>query len=235
MHKSTKELQEELMGYENFIERELNTLLNDKEVIDIHFDPNDKKVLFNLGVAFAAGKRINITNYRDLNKTEGKSFMNMILYWYENNLSLQLTVDSYDHNIFLICPVRMATGPQKEIMNKYVMDSKNQGYSVYYPATDTDQIDSIGYRICTDNARAIARAGEVSIYYDPTSKGSVFDLGVTAYLQTIDSERRFVLLNESEMMLSVDDYGDNIVHGLMTFNDITNDKKILIKKSNQNI
>lgn len=80
--------------------------------------------------------------------------------------------------IFLICPVRIATEKQKMDLHRYVWDKEHEGYDVYYPAVDTDQKDEIGYRICSDNAKAILEADEVHIYWDKNSKGSLFDLGV---------------------------------------------------------
>jgi len=80
--------------------------------------------------------------------------------------------------VFLICPVRNASPEKKLRMQRYVWDMEHEGYDVYYPAVDTDQNDEIGYRICSDNAKAILEADEVHIFWDKDSKGSLFDLGV---------------------------------------------------------
>ena len=83
------------------------------------------------------------------------------------------------YNVFLICPVRDANPEQKEKMEQYISNLKSQGIKVYYPARDTNQVDSIGYRICCDNRQAIVDVEEVHVFYDKTSQGSLFDLGMT--------------------------------------------------------
>jgi len=80
--------------------------------------------------------------------------------------------------IFLICPVRNASEEQKSKMEQYISGLEGLGHEVYYPARDTDQEDSVGYRICSDNTDAIWEADEVHMFWDETSKGSLFDLGV---------------------------------------------------------
>ena len=82
------------------------------------------------------------------------------------------------YDIFLISPVRNATEEQMNALTSYMIKMKLAGKKVYYPALDTDQNDNIGFRICTDNANAIALSEEVHIFYDPQSQGSLFDLGV---------------------------------------------------------
>ena len=81
-------------------------------------------------------------------------------------------------NLFLICPVRNATEMQRRMMQDYLTAATASGHKVYYPATDTDQNDPLGYRICTDNKNAIAQADEVVIFWDKQSQGSLFDLGM---------------------------------------------------------
>lgn len=80
--------------------------------------------------------------------------------------------------IFIICPVRDADQQQKNRIVEYTKQLQEAGNEIYYPALDTDQDDSIGYRICKDNALAIKAADEIHIYWDKNSKGSLFDLGV---------------------------------------------------------
>lgn len=84
----------------------------------------------------------------------------------------------YEFDVFLICPIKDADDEQKARMRAYIDKLKGEGKRVYYPADDTDQIDDYGYRICLDNAQAINNSAEVHIFFDPTSKGSLFDLGV---------------------------------------------------------
>jgi hypothetical protein len=97
-------------------------------------------------------------------------------------------------NIFLICPVRSATPEQLVRIQKYVSDLESSGITVYYPARDTDQVDSIGYRICTDNKNAIINADEVHIFWYKNSQGSLFDIGMTFALN-----KKMVIANIEEV------------------------------------
>lgn len=99
--------------------------------------------------------------------------MDEVEYEYRMNLKNQ-----FDHDVFLICPVRDANPEQKARMEAYIAKLEAAGKRVYYPARDTNQIDDTGLRICEDNARAIWKSREVHIFFDPNSKGSLFDLGV---------------------------------------------------------
>ena len=80
--------------------------------------------------------------------------------------------------IFLICPVRKAEKETLDKIHEYVENLKGQGYSVYWPYTDTNQDDPIGTRICADNRAGIESADEVHIWWRDDSMGSLFDLGM---------------------------------------------------------
>jgi nucleoside 2-deoxyribosyltransferase len=82
------------------------------------------------------------------------------------------------YDVFLICPVRDANLEQKQKMEQYIQKLESKGKTVYYPARNTDQIDPIGYRICFDNMNAIKQSKFIHIFYDKTSQGSLFDLGM---------------------------------------------------------
>ncbi len=88
----------------------------------------------------------------------------------------------YEYDVFLICPVRDANLVQKARMEVYIAKLECDGKKVYYPARDTNQIDETGLRICQDNGRAIIKSREVHIFFDPTSEGSRFDLGMAFIL-----------------------------------------------------
>ena len=90
-------------------------------------------------------------------------------------------LESKVKKIFLICPVRDQNSKEGKILKNYIAKLESQGHKVHYPPRDTNQIDNIGYRICSDNMRAISNADEVHIYWNPASKGSLFDLGMTFY------------------------------------------------------
>ena len=82
------------------------------------------------------------------------------------------------YDVYLVCPVRVATEIQKSFLMGYVNGLESQGYKVYYPARDTDQNDDTGSRICNDNKNAILNSKEIHILWDEKSIGSIFDLGI---------------------------------------------------------
>lgn len=81
-------------------------------------------------------------------------------------------------DVFLICPVRGATDQQKKDIADYVKGLEDKGLTVYYPQRDTDQNDPVGYRICSDNRKAIEEAKEIHVWWTTTSTGTLFDLGM---------------------------------------------------------
>ena len=102
-----------------------------------------------------------------------------------------------NYDVFLICPVRNASEKQKKEMSEYIVKLKKEGKKVYYPGTDTNQIDSIGYRICNDNRKAIEESKEVHIYFDGNSVGSLFDLGMAFALK-----KKLYIVNKDEYVLT---------------------------------
>jgi nucleoside 2-deoxyribosyltransferase len=83
--------------------------------------------------------------------------------------------------IYIICPVRNATKEQTEKLKEYKKSLLLDGHEVYYPADDNPYEESdnlIGYIICEENRRAIAEADEIHIFWDATSTGTLFDLGM---------------------------------------------------------
>jgi nucleoside 2-deoxyribosyltransferase len=80
--------------------------------------------------------------------------------------------------VFLICPVRGATDKETKEIDGYVKSLEDKGIEVYWPARDTCQTDPIGYAICCANWNAIREADEIHVWYNPTSQGSLFDLGM---------------------------------------------------------
>lgn len=101
------------------------------------------------------------------------------------------------YDIFLICPVRKATEKQKLDMRNYIYKLKSSGKKVYYPATNTDQNDKIGFRICSDNREAIMESEEIHIYWDKDSQGSLFDLGMAFALG-----KKLVLVNNNDVEIT---------------------------------
>lgn len=96
--------------------------------------------------------------------------------------------------IFLICPVRNATETQKAKMAEYINALEDHGNTVYYPARDTNQTDDTGLRICKDNRAEIIKADEVHVFWDKTSTGSHFDIGMAFALN-----KPIILANKDEI------------------------------------
>lgn len=103
-------------------------------------------------------------------------------------------------SIFLICPVRNLSEDVKARIASYVRDLEAAGCSVHWPPRDTAQDDPVGMRICRDNGFAIMRADEVHVWYDPTSQGSVFDLGMAFMLaEVIGAPKKVVIANPGDV------------------------------------
>jgi len=85
-----------------------------------------------------------------------------------------------EKDTFLISPVRGITDEEKDFLDDYVKHIETTtGKGVHYPLYDTDQEDSIGLYICRQNRDGIRNSNDVSVYCNPTSNGSMFDLGMT--------------------------------------------------------
>ncbi len=203
---------------------------------EIVLQPNNKKCLFILGMLFVNGISIKILNEKELNlKETNKSFSMMGYVWgklsdsrfpnkdysnvkteidnrIENIKRLGVRVDKIENNpiqnkIFLICPVRNANNEQRKWIEDYVANRLDAGYIIHAPHLHTRQTDLFGgYAICKQNAEAVASSSEVVIYYDQSSTGSVFDLGVSYALN-----KPLVLLNKNEIVFDDNDFIDNII------------------------
>ncbi len=116
--------------------------------------------------------------------------------------------DPVDNKLFLICPVRNATVEQRKWIEDFVrVKTINEGCIVHAPHLHTRQKDLFGgYAICTQNAQAVATSHEIDIYYDQSSTGSVFDLGVAYALR-----KPLVLLNRDEIVFNRDDVIDSTI------------------------
>ena len=112
-----------------------------------------------------------------------------------------------DNKIFLICPVRNATPEQRKWIENFVITKYSEGYIIHAPHLHTRQTDLFGgYAICKQNAEAVATSNEIDIYYDQSSTGSVFDLGVAYALH-----KPLILLNKEEIDFDKGDLIDRIV------------------------
>jgi len=78
-------------------------------------------------------------------------------------------------SIYIICSVRGGTPPE---ISDYVLDMESRGYDVHFPPRDVDQSDPTGFSICQSHRKAIMSCHEVHVFWDRTSFGSHFDLGM---------------------------------------------------------
>lgn len=101
--------------------------------------------------------------------------------------------------IFLICPVRKITKAEKKAIARYIAALKKAGHGVYWPLTDTKQDDPVGLRICQDNCAAIKKR-TVHVWWNGTSKGSFFDLGMAFALR-----RPMILANGNQINMNLND------------------------------
>ncbi len=101
--------------------------------------------------------------------------------------------------IFVICPVRNVGEQTKKSIQDYVAALEKRGAQVHWPSRDTNQDDPVGIKICQQNREAIYAADEIHIWFDASSQGSLFDLGMTfAFLK--NSEKRIVLINRDKIL-----------------------------------
>ena len=77
--------------------------------------------------------------------------------------------------ITILCPVRNGT-PQEVV--DYVSYMESLGHELYLPPRDTPQEDPSGFEICSRMKAAIDWADRVDIFYDKSSQGTHFDLGM---------------------------------------------------------
>ena len=111
--------------------------------------------------------------------------------------------------IFVISPVRNIDKVTYAVIEKWVHAREAEGYKVHWPPRDTNQVDPIGLDICKQNREAIFWAGEVHIWLDLRSQGSLFDMGMTfAYLR--DMRKKIVIINQDQIKSTPDKSFENV-------------------------
>jgi len=80
-------------------------------------------------------------------------------------------------NIYLVCSVRNCSDGDLESLTGYVSGLESIGHTVHFPHRDTNQGET-GINICEQNTEAMMSCDEAHIFFDKTSFGSHFDLGV---------------------------------------------------------
>lgn len=203
---------------------------------EINIEPTNKACLLILGMLFTNGIKIKLLNEKNLNLAEtNKSFSMMPYVWsklgdnnfpnedcsnvitemdkrIENIKRLNVNIEKINNNpienkIFLICPVRNASNEQRIWIENYVKEKEENNYIIHAPHLHTRQNDLFGgYAICKQNGEAVATSKEIHIYYDTSSTGSVFDLGVAYALR-----KKLVILNKDEIEFNDNDLIDNLI------------------------
>jgi hypothetical protein len=84
--------------------------------------------------------------------------------------------------VHIICPVTNVTLVQQQEIDVYVGILQAQGHTVHNPRYAVNQNDPTGYEICKGHLTAMRQADEVHVFWDSTSKGSHFDLGMAFVL-----------------------------------------------------
>lgn len=112
--------------------------------------------------------------------------------------------------IFIIGPVRDIETEAHQRIKEYVEDLENKGFKVHWPLRDTDQNDPIGLQICLTNGMKIFEAEEVHIWFDPTSKGSIFDRGMLCSFLVHGLEKQTTIINQSEFPSRIIDLKSDI-------------------------
>jgi len=112
--------------------------------------------------------------------------------------------------IFIISPVRNISKITERQIRVYVSKLQEQGHLVYWPLDHTDQNDKVGLRICHDNRKAIWEADETHIWFDSSSEGSGFDLGMYfAFLMF--SKKKLVIANKDHVFRMPDKSFNNVI------------------------
>lgn len=85
--------------------------------------------------------------------------------------------------IHLICPVRNITEEQQREIDEYAIKLENEGHTVHNPKYAVNQDDPTGWNICMGHLESMETSDRVDIFWDISSKGSHFDLGMAFALR----------------------------------------------------
>ncbi|MCL5239489.1 MAG: nucleoside 2-deoxyribosyltransferase [Candidatus Marsarchaeota archaeon] len=192
-------------------------LIKNSDEFHILLDMNDPDTLFYLGVAFAYGKKIMPIG--EIDRTPKKSFQNVIIdisREFEKSGLLKTPVNYGNRwtagtRAYICCPVRDADKEQVAFLKGLALGMRFGEMNVHYPAENTDQIDDRGIDICRQNGYAIKEADMVFLVYDPTSKGTRFDLGIAFAL-----DKPLTLVNVDQV-IAAEKNGDRFASFLLNW------------------
>lgn len=114
-------------------------------------------------------------------------------------------------NIYIICPVRNRTGEEDEKIKAYVVELEEKGHTVREPSRDTDQNDEIGLRITQEHEEDIIWADEVHVWWNPKSKGNLWDMAQARMAKRFMPEKKIVLLNVNSIKVTPEKSYTNVV------------------------
>jgi len=97
--------------------------------------------------------------------------------------------------IYIICSVRDANPETRAALEAYTDMLEEEGHEVHLPHRDTNQKVS-GLEICMQNGAAIVAADEIHIFWDQTSTGSHFDLGMAFIMDMLIAQKKRVCIME---------------------------------------
>lgn len=80
--------------------------------------------------------------------------------------------------VYILSPVRNVTQEQQDTINEHVNQLNLQGHEVYLPIRDVNQEDPTGFDICSSHYLNMLNADRVDVFWDISSTGSHFDLGM---------------------------------------------------------
>lgn len=86
-------------------------------------------------------------------------------------------------NVYIICAVRQATPERVAEIRAYAEARRAEGHAVHFPPDDAPQEDPTGKAICRTHLAAMKEADEVHVFWDVSSLGSHFDLGMAFALE----------------------------------------------------
>lgn len=118
--------------------------------------------------------------------------------------------------IFILRPVRNVTEEVKVKIVAYVAELEKQGHEVYDPERDNpyQDTDKIGIQIISHNCRKMIEADEIHIWYDKSSTGSIFDIGMFyMFVNTLDF-KKFVIINQDNIVPTPHKSFENVILAL---------------------
>ena len=115
--------------------------------------------------------------------------------------------------VFIIRPVRNVTEEVHAKVSAYVSDLEARGYAVYDPHRDNpyQETDNVGIKIIKHNRLQMDVAGEIHMWYEKTSTGSIFDIGMFFALVHVGDFKKFVIINRDDIAPTARKSFENVI------------------------